>query len=55
VLTQSTRKFDGLKVLRPGSADDKVPFSQLSITGGTINTYEAVKLAQTIKATPAKN
>jgi cell wall-associated protease len=55
VLTQSTRKFDGLKVIRPGSADDKVPFSQLSITGGTINTYEAVKLAQTIKAPAAKN
>jgi subtilisin family serine protease len=53
VLEQSTRKFDGLKVIVPGGAD-VVPFSQLSITGGMINAYEAVKLAQTIKVQPAK-
>ncbi len=53
VLTQSSRKFDGLKVIKPGGAVE-VPFSQLSLSGGMINTYEAVRLAQTIKPEPAK-
>lgn len=44
ILNQSSRKFDGLKVTQPGSGD-AVPFSQLSITGGMVNAYEAVKLA----------
>jgi subtilisin family serine protease len=53
ILNQSSRKFDGLKVIKPGSAEE-VPFSQLSLTGGMINTYEAVRLAQTIKPQPGK-
>jgi subtilisin family serine protease len=53
ILNQSTRKFDGLKVIAPGNMD-VVPFNQLSITGGMVNAYEAVKLAQTIKAQPTK-
>ncbi len=48
ILRQSTRKFDGLKVTKPGSKDE-VPFSQLSSTGGMVNAYEAVKLAATVK------
>lgn len=51
ILKQSTRKFDGLKVSKPGSTEE-VSFSQLSITGGLVNAYEAVILAQTIKAQP---
>ena len=52
ILNQSSRKFDGLKVVEPGTGDE-VPFSQLSITGGMVNAYEAVKLAQTMKIEPA--
>ena len=44
ILKKSTRKFDGLKVHKPGTADE-VPFSQMSISGGLVNAYEAVKLA----------
>lgn len=44
ILRQSTRKFDGLKVTKPGSKD-AVPFDQLSSSGGMVNAYEAVKLA----------
>jgi subtilisin family serine protease len=44
ILNQSTRKFDNLKVTQPGSGDI-VLFSQLSITGGMVNAYEAVRLA----------
>lgn len=48
ILRQSTRKFDGLAVTRPGSKDS-VPFEQLSISGGMVNAYEAVKLAMNAK------
>ena len=51
ILKQSTRKFDGLKVSKPGSSEE-VPFSQLSVTGGLVNAYEAAKLAETIKSQP---
>ncbi|MDW8330055.1 MAG: S8 family peptidase [Cyclobacteriaceae bacterium] len=44
ILRQSARKFDNLKVTRPGSSE-QVLFSELSITGGLVNAYEAVKLA----------
>ena len=46
ILRQSTRKFDGLQVTKPGSRD-AVPFDQLSSSGGMVNAYEAVKLAMT--------
>jgi cell wall-associated protease len=48
ILKQSTRKFDNLKVAKPGSTE-KINFSQLSNTGGLVNAYEAVKLAMTMK------
>jgi hypothetical protein len=48
ILRQSSRKFDKLKVLKGESEN----FSDLSISGGLINAYEAVKLAMTIKPQP---
>lgn len=48
ILKQSTRKFDGLKVTKPGTKDE-VPFDQLSATGGLVNAQEAVKLAMLMK------
>lgn len=53
ILKQSTRKFDGLKVTKPGTAEN-VSFSQLSSSGGLVNAYEAVRLAETIKGQPKK-
>jgi cell wall-associated protease len=44
ILRQSTRKFDRLKVKKPGTQDD-VSFSELSNTGGIVNAYKAVELA----------
>jgi cell wall-associated protease len=49
ILRQSTRKFDNLKVIKPGSKDQKVNFSELSMTGGLVNAYEAVKLAMAMR------
>lgn len=53
ILRQSTRKFDGLKVTKPGSKE-AVPFSELSSSGGMVNAYEAVKMAMTMKPLPRK-
>ncbi|MCA6075499.1 S8 family peptidase [Fulvivirga sedimenti] len=47
ILNKSSRKFDNLKVKRPGS-EELVDFSELSISGGLINAYEAVKMAETL-------
>ncbi|MBA4144881.1 MAG: peptidase S8 [Cytophaga sp.] len=48
VLRSSTRKFDGLEVQKPGGG--RTLFSNLSNTGGLVNAYEAVKMAQDLKA-----
>lgn len=53
ILKQSTRKFNGLKVGKPGSKEE-VSFDQLSITGGLVNAYEAVKMAQNTQALKVK-
>lgn len=45
ILRNSSRKFDGLDVQAPGGKG-KSEFSDLSISGGLINAYEAVKMAQ---------
>ena len=49
VIMKSTRKLDGLKVTTPGTIDNLVNFSKLSVSGGIINAYEAVKLAQSMQ------
>jgi len=46
ILKASTRKFDGLKVQKPGGG--RINFDDLSKTGGLINAYEAVKMAMTV-------
>ncbi len=48
IITKSSRKFDNLQVHRPGQ-EDLVEFSDLSISGGIINAYEAVRLAESMK------
>lgn len=54
ILKQSTRKFNGLKVNKPG-AQDNVSFDQLSITGGLVNAYEAVRMAMSMQNSRIKN
>lgn len=53
IIKKSTRKFDGLRVRKPGGG--KIDFSELSSTGGLINAYEAVKMAMTVKPQKTKN
>jgi len=47
ILLKSSRKFDNLMVQKPGGG--RVNFNQLSSSGGLVNAYEAVKMAQGIK------
>lgn len=46
ILMESTQKYGNQKVLLPGSAKKKVKFKKLSVTGGVINLYNAIKLAE---------
>ena len=47
IILQSSNK-DNKKVYKPGT-NDLVSFSKLSMSGGTANLYEAIRLAETVK------
>lgn len=47
ILVKSSRKFDALKVQKPGKKD-LVDFNELSVSGGLINAYEAIKMAESM-------
>ncbi len=42
----SVKTFKEMKVIKPGTKDEMIKFSELSKTGGIISLYEAVKMAQ---------
>jgi len=47
IILQSASKYPNLMVLRPGTeTGEKVDFSTLSATGGVVNAYAALKLAE---------
>jgi subtilisin family serine protease len=46
IILDSATRYPGLRVIRPGSESARVPFSDLSATGGIVNAYEAVRLAE---------
>jgi subtilisin family serine protease len=48
IIKKSTRKFDGLEVMKPGGKG-KVEMTELSNTGGLVNVYEAVKMAKELE------
>ncbi len=54
ILMSSVRKMDGLKVTLPGTLAQDVKFSSLSKSGGIINAYEAVKMAQSMSVGKGK-
>lgn len=45
IITQSVRTFPSLQVVLPGSQGQRVPFAELSRTGGVVDAFAAVKLA----------
>jgi len=49
ILTKSSVKtYKGKKVIKPGTKDEMIEFSELSKTGGIVNLYEAIKMAEGI-------
>jgi len=46
ILMATVTKYPALQVAKPGARGERVPFSALSVSGGVINAYEAVKMAQ---------
>ncbi|GAB4199151.1 MAG: S8 family peptidase [Thermoflexibacter sp.] len=56
IILKSTIKMPNLKVKKPGAeeGDALVNFGDLSVTGGVVNLYEAIKLAESIKPTIPK-
>lgn len=51
ILLASVTRFDQV-VIKPGTKDEKVPFGELSASGGVVNAYKAMELAA--KTKPAK-
>lgn len=47
IITKSSRKFDNLQVTKPGK-EELIDFKDLSISGGLINAYEALKMAESM-------
>lgn len=45
ILIESASNFGEYEVLLPGSEEEKVLFKELSVTGGIVNAYEAIRLA----------
>ena len=57
IILNSVTKFDNLSVNTPNESGDnikKVPFSELSVTGGIVNAYNAVLLAEKIMSEKKK-
>lgn len=52
IIVKSTVKMLDLPVTKPGAEDDDdtIKFGELSISGGVINAYEAVKMAESLSA-----
>lgn len=48
IILQSAVRQPDLTVTLPGDGDRRVPFGELSITGGIVNAYEALRLAEQI-------
>ena len=52
IILDSATRYADQKVVRPGAEnDEQVPFGSLSITGGVVNAYAAVKLAEQMSTT----
>ncbi len=49
IISASVSNYGGQMVVRPGDKE-RVPFSSLSITGGIVNAYNALKLAEQVSS-----
>lgn len=49
MMSSTVRARDAAKVKKPGGNGELVPFTDLCVTGGVVNVYEAIKKAGTVK------
>ena len=49
IILESATKTPDAMVVRPGAVGGRVRFGDLSVTGGIVNAYEAVKMALTYR------
>ncbi len=54
ILVASTSKYPNQIVSKPGEGKDQVPFGTLSITGGIVNAYNAIRMADDVSSGKAK-
>jgi subtilisin family serine protease len=54
IITSSVSRHADQMVLQPGSETQKVPFGSLSISGGIVNAYNALKMAEEMSAGKAR-
>jgi subtilisin family serine protease len=50
IILQSATPYPDEMVIRPGSKDERVPFGSLSVTGGIVNAYAALRMARDVAA-----
>lgn len=51
IILDSATPLAEVDVLRPGSQHQMVPFGSLSVTGGVINVYQALRMAEALRGT----
>jgi hypothetical protein len=54
VIVSSVSRHADQMVVQPGEETKKVPFGSLSISGGIVNAYNALKMAEEISAGKAR-
>jgi len=54
LMKSSVKTYKNKKVIKPGTKDEMIEFKELSKTGGIVNLYEAVKMAEKIKPKKVK-
>ncbi len=55
ILMETTTMTKSASVVKPGTKGEMISFSELCVTGGAINAYEAVKKAENVKPKKKKN
>ena len=54
IIMSSVSRHPDQQVIQPGKDNTKVPFGSLSITGGIVNAYNALKMADEVSAGKAR-
>ncbi len=50
IILESAARHADRPVVRPGSEGERIPFGELSATGGIVNAYAAIRMAEQVTA-----